>query len=86
MITLLNSKLLTWEEQINNYNFEEEQIKKSTKKLETVESISEEKSNEASKATGVANSINNSNDNNNNNKKNNPKASASSKQFLILIF
>ena len=83
MITLLNTKLLTWEEQINNYNFEEEQIKKSTKKLETDEPISEEKSNEASKAkeTGVANSIKNSNDNNNNNKKNNPKASAKSKHF-----
>lgn len=32
MIIQLNSKLPTWEEQINNYNFEEEKIKKITKK------------------------------------------------------
>lgn len=35
MLQLLNSKLPIWEEQINNYNQEEDQLKKSIKKLET---------------------------------------------------
>jgi len=46
---LLNSKLPTWEEQILNYNNEEEQIKKSIKRLETDKISSDEKASENSK-------------------------------------
>ncbi len=98
MINLLTSKLPQWEEQINNYNNEEDQIKKSTKKLETDKLISEEKANEANKPkdSGALNSSSiNSNENHNvlsnssnsNNKKgnagNNQKAAAANSKFIF---
>lgn len=92
MINLLNSKLPLWDEQINNYNVEEEQIKKSTKKLETDKLINEEKTNEANKPkdTGALNSNENPNvvsSNNSNNKKgssgNNAKAGAAANSKII---
>jgi len=69
ILNLLNSKLPIWEEQINNYNNEEEQIKKNMKKLETDKLSSEEKTieNIKSKESGIIN--NNDNINNKNTKK-----------------
>lgn len=69
ILNLLNSKLPIWEEQINNYNNEEEQIKKNMKKLETDKLSSEEKTieNIKSKESGIIN--NNENTNNKNIKK-----------------
>ena len=44
MLHLLNSKLPIWEDQINNYNQEEDQIKKNIKKLENDKIKDDEKS------------------------------------------
>lgn len=46
MLHLLNQKLPTWEDQINNYNQEEDQIKKNIKKLENDKLKDDEKSQE----------------------------------------
>lgn len=89
IVNLLNSKLPLWEEKIHNYNTEEEQVKKSIKRLETDKLSNDEKGNESSKPRDGLSSYNEgSNNNNNNNKKssnNNPKANTS-KYFIKLSF
>ncbi len=84
MINLLNSKLPLWDEQLNIYNSEEDQIKKILKKLETDKLLSQEKSNEASKsnenvvgnANVKINENNNSKSNNSNNNNYNKRSNA----------
>jgi len=78
MINLLVSKQPLWEEQINNYNNDEEQIKKTIKKLETNKLLFEEKNNEAVKLKDSSALINNvnSNENLNSNNGNNKKTNA----------
>lgn len=87
ILNLLNSKLPIWEEQINNYNNEEEHIKKCIKKLETEKINNEEKANESNKPKDAL-SISDSNIPNNNKKNSvisNQKTSSSKIYFLFIL-
>lgn len=92
IINLLNLKLPLWEEQINNYNNEEELIKKNIKKLETDKQKEEEKAAELSKLKDSGNQNNSDNNTANKNiinKKSTPvniiKVPASNKTYYILV-
>ncbi len=83
---LLNSKLPLWDEQINNYNLEEDVIKKNIKKLETDKFSNEEKGIETNK--GKDEKPSNENNNKKNNSTNNAKNTNSTKNidFLDLLY
>jgi hypothetical protein len=75
MLQLLNSKLPIWEEQINNYNQEEDQLKKSIKKLETDKLKDDDKTTENTRPKETSSPKNTKDskilkDNNNKNKRN----------------
>ena len=81
ILNLLNSKLPIWEEQINNYNNEEEHIKKNIKKLETDKISNDEKANESNKPKDGLSSNNDGSPNKKNNAISNAKANASKKLY-----